>query len=113
MKRNVDLTLNNDFRRKSIIQNNIITINGYNIIKASQEIILTGIYDERECKKIELGFGLNNQICDCCGTNLPWRFIRDSSLCDRCDNHLYDDVYSKHWWLEERKLMRERKFELI
>lgn len=105
MKRNVDLTESRDFKNnnKSFFEYadnpldyiNLFTKSFENIENIQNELVLTGNKLQRESKRDELSFGTANNRCDCCGTEISWKFFNDS-LCNRCNEYHSE---RKPFWL--------------
>lgn len=111
MKNNVDLTMDNDFRKP--IDHKIDSLNDL-ILGSSKFVwnsILNQIHSTYEFEERELLFTGNkedrrqknfysdwNKTCDRCGIDLddvPWKEC--GTLCNRCDEEL-EEIYNKIPW---------------
>lgn len=96
MKHNVDLTEHFDFSvRSQLVSLGNISITTGASVDPRQELVLTGNAEERWNKKLSMSFCVPDNTCDRCGTTIPWKFLRQSSLCDRCEEEITEE---RLWW---------------
>lgn len=104
MKRNVDLTDGRDFsirRNFDLFLDVMDDLNRYEWSKFNQSkedisIFQTGGEEDRRLKRLELGFGVYNGVCDCCGTTNQLKLLGES-ICSDCSKRYYSNI-SSIWW---------------
>lgn len=89
MKDNVDLTEHQDFSRRSVLR--YIRLHP-TLAFRDTGLVLTGDADIRKTKRLEMDFCVANHCCDRCSDTIPWHFMMDSCLCDKCEAELEEEV---------------------